>query len=201
MHCSFFESPDVDRQVKLWFRCMSFLLATPQIFFRFTTLVENTVIFSSCGDRSDGTGLAVYYNRQRLYAVVTTPTLRWTVYTRRVVTDETVTYAVSWSQQDGLAIYVNGDRDGKLKKPEARTKVSASTCDLVVGQTGSTFTVFVLELLQVVYLQKETIDKIGITTGAASLCLLQNSALFADCSNKLLKELSLSTCKDVNVVQ
>ena len=136
MHCSFFESPDVDRQVKLWFRCMSFLLATPRIFFRFTTLEENTFIFSSCGDRSDGTGLAVYYSRQRLYAVVTTPTLRWTVYTRRVVTDETVTYAVSWSQQDGLAIYVNGDRDGKLKKPEARTKVSASTCDLVVGQTG-----------------------------------------------------------------
>ena len=130
--------------------------------------MENTVIFSSCGDKSDSTGLAIYYSRQRLYAVVTTPTLRWTVYTRRVVTEETVTYALSWSQQKGLAIYVNGDRDGRLEKPEARTQVSlASTCDLVVGQTGSTVTVFVLELLQVVYLQKETIDKIGITTGGA----------------------------------
>lgn len=129
--------------------------------------MENSFIFTSCGDRSDGTGLTVYYSRQRLYAVVTTPTLRWTVYTRRVVTDETVTYSVSWSQQGGLALYVNGDRDGRLEKPETRTQVSASTCQLVVGQTGSTFSVFVLELLHVVYLQKETMDKMGITTGGA----------------------------------
>ena len=122
---------------------------------------------STCSDPSQSTGINVYYSRQRLYAVVSTRTQRWTVYTRRVTTTEFVTYSVSWSQQAGLSIYINGDRDGRLERPEARSPIlsAATACDLVVGQTGDLFSVFVLELLQVVYVQKETIDQIGITTG------------------------------------
>ena len=140
---------------------------------RFTGLTENSQIFSSCGTEDDKTGLSVYYSRKRLYAVVSTRSQRWTVYTRRVTTQEYVKYSMSWSQQQGLAIYVNGDRDQSEKKPTSRGQAlnASSNCDLLIGQTGGVFSTFVLELINIVYLHQETINEIGITTGIVLSCV------------------------------
>lgn len=137
------------------------------LFCRFLTLAENARVLSTWCNEIDATGIKVYYSRQRLYAVVSTPSARWMVFTSKVDSREYRTYTISWSQQTGLELYVNGERDNTLEKPEMRTLTSATltNCSLVVGHISTSTFTFALELLHIVYVQKATLDSFGITTG------------------------------------
>ena len=123
------------------------------------------IMSSSNCSGEDGTGVKIYLDNKRLYARVTTQSSRWLVYTPHVGAGEWITYSVSWSQQLGLTIYVNGDRDRSMERPEDITLVQASDCPLVIGQMTSLYPGFWLDLIQVVYLHQESINDLGITTG------------------------------------
>lgn len=145
-------------------------------FFRFTQLVENTVLLSTCGSQAAHTGLALLYSRQRLYAVVSTRSHQWTAYLALTNVVDYRTYDVTWSRQAGLAMYLEGTKVAVNVKGEARSQVlqTPSKCDLVVGEIRARTTIFVLELLHVTYSQKDIVDSLGITTGrvrCSALCL------------------------------
>lgn len=135
--------------------------------FRFMTLVENTRFFTSCGDHPDGAGFTVLYRRQRLYFVLATRTQRWTTYTTKVSSNVFSTYDVSWSQQKGLSVHLNGAKVAESVKAEARGQVAiaGTTCSLAVGAREVTTSTFALMFLQVVYCHKDIADTIGIITG------------------------------------
>ncbi|XP_025096160.1 uncharacterized protein LOC112565098 isoform X1 [Pomacea canaliculata] len=134
---------------------------------RFTQLVENTVLLSTCGSQAAHTGLALLYSRQRLYAVVSTRSHQWTAYLALTNVVDYRTYDVTWSRQAGLAMYLEGTKVAVNVKGEARSQVlqTPSKCDLVVGEIRARTTIFVLELLHVTYSQKDIVDSLGITTG------------------------------------
>lgn len=127
--------------------------------------MENTRILSTWCDESDGTGIKVYYSRQRLYTVVSTRTKRWMVFTSTVDTNGYHTYTISWSQQTGLSLYVNGDKNAEVRNPERREGRTSTLCNLFIGQTGSLFSTFSLELVNIVYAPIDIVNVIGLTTG------------------------------------
>ncbi|KAK7469526.1 hypothetical protein BaRGS_00036472, partial [Batillaria attramentaria] len=139
----------------------------------FTSLEDDTQIFTSagCGQQNSGTGITLFYSHQRLYAIVATRTHTWTVFTTKVSTAKYRTYSISWSRQLGLSVYVDGDRDAMLEKPVARRAPveTATACELTVGQTGTSLCTFILELWQVVYITKDTVDAVGVVTGFPKL--------------------------------
>ncbi|GIX89329.1 uncharacterized protein CEXT_804411 [Caerostris extrusa] len=65
-------------------------------------------------------GVAVYYKGIYLYAVVSTGEKLWSVYVAGLVLNDTWSnVAFTWSQQDGLDLYINGKRKAFVKYPES----------------------------------------------------------------------------------
>lgn len=77
---------------------------TLSFFIRFSQLLENGYLLSSCATDADSSGLAVYYSQKRLFFVVTTRTLAWTVYLQNVDTMHFHRLDISWSAQAGIKV-------------------------------------------------------------------------------------------------
>lgn len=135
----------------------------------FKTLTEDTVIFNSagCDQVAIGSGVTIFYRNERLGFRVSTQTFRYTSLITRVSTNRYYTYTMTWSKQLGLAVYVDGELEKTRKLPVDRHVIldDPTNCELVIGQVGNPVTTFYLELLHIVYLHKDSIDSVGITTG------------------------------------
>ncbi|XP_035829885.1 uncharacterized protein LOC106014199 isoform X2 [Aplysia californica] len=140
---------------------------------KFTKLVQNGYLFTSCGVEQDGAGLSIYYRHDKLFFTVTTRTLQWRGYLRDVGTDAYHSYEVSWSAQTGLKVFV--DNTLSLIKDKARDRrnpvVNPNTCPWKVGmtRTGTALLHFELEIIHLVYAEKEVVNELGIVIGYPAL--------------------------------
>ncbi len=71
-------------------------------------LQENSYLFSSGGDRHDGTGMTLKYILGKIIVVFSTETDIWTVSLEKLYVGTEIRYAFSWSLSGGLAVYVDG---------------------------------------------------------------------------------------------
>ncbi|GIY70562.1 hypothetical protein CDAR_83301 [Caerostris darwini] len=77
-------------------------------------------LFSTGGDIEGVPGVAVYYKGIYLHAVVSTGEKLWSVYVAGLVLNDTWSnVAFTWSQQDGLDLYINAKRKAFVKYPES----------------------------------------------------------------------------------
>ncbi|CAG5116409.1 unnamed protein product, partial [Candidula unifasciata] len=143
---------------------------TISLFIKFNQLVENGYLLNSCGNDADATGLAVFYRQKRLFFVVTTQTLAWTVYLQSIDTEHFLELDISWSFQSGLQVYVDQQVVTQTDKPSTRRNIPQKkrACDLTVGRRPSDSILsllFELQTVHIIYADKRVIDSVGIVTG------------------------------------
>ena len=138
---------------------------------KFSRLEEDMYVLSNCGDEEDGTGIAMYYRRRRLYFTLTTRSREWTVYLKHSDIDQGQyqQFEVTWSGQAGLEISVDGKHAKRDKRFRKRSVKKPKKCPFYMGRPQDPkkgkFASFELEFWQVVYAAKEIITGLDIIVG------------------------------------
>lgn len=146
---------------------------------------EDGYVFTSCGDRSDSYGYAMYYKRNQLYVTISNSRRRWVAAWRADNIDHAADYLISWSQQNGLSVYVNRDQVAQSTDSFERRIDSPRECTFLLGRSDDgRFTSLTIERWMFIFASKEILDSLNIQTGNQSL--LSKCALYlTDCFNDL----------------
>ncbi|RUS80661.1 hypothetical protein EGW08_011565, partial [Elysia chlorotica] len=141
---------------------------------KFTELVEGGYLFTNCADDPDAAGIAVYYERQRMYFILSTKSVEWVTYVEQnqFNEDKFYNFEITWSAQLGLRVFIDSNIAGQEVTGETRLgMVSTKQCDFKLGeqQTGYTNLGFQLVFINFIYADKKIVDTFGVPTGFPQL--------------------------------
>lgn len=135
---------------------------------KFTSLVENMVIFSSGGERADEQGIIMFYRRQRICVTLSTKLLEWSACQRFNRVGAFVSFEFSWARSSGLEMFADGVLLARSNKVLIRTIKGTSIDVLRIGgpRLGNRpFCGMVFGGWQVIQANRRVIDAIGYIAG------------------------------------